>query len=189
MFVTFGELKVSTPQAADIAETMDRIERGIKSEIYHGYLPRPIPHALDHSPDRLLSAYLNSSTSDRELFQIADHRIASILQVYAERMAALAVRHSRANLVDKAVTALGLALLIGHDDRDVMLVMPLPWRSAELLGLEPAQIFDRAAACLPEPASTGLRKFARRAPKDRTLACMGYVESSDEGGFRYERRW
>jgi hypothetical protein len=35
------------------------------------------------------------------------------------------------------------------------------------------------------PGTVNLVFWLMRAPADRTLASMGFVESSDEGGFRY----
>jgi hypothetical protein len=78
--------------------------------------------------------------------------------------------------------------IAGHE-REGLLVLPLPWRSAELLQHDPVDVFARAASLLPEPARGALQKFTQRAPEDRSLAAMGYEEAVDPDGFRYRRTW
>jgi hypothetical protein len=191
VFMTFDDVRVSAtpPDTPNLVETIAQLERDVANGLYHGYLSRPIPDALDNSPRSLCHAYLRSAESDQALLQCADPRIASVLQGYAERLASLAVRRHQTTLVEASVVALGLSMLIGDDAREWLLVLPLPWHAAERLEQPPQDLFELVAAQLPDPACAGLRQFAQRAPEDRTLAAMGYQEGSDDEGFRYQRSW
>ncbi len=102
-------------------------------------------------------------------------------------MASLAVRRRDARLLVRAV----IAVVIGGLDQnalEALMVMPLIEKSAGLLHVDLAGLFEQAAAVVGHPGSVNLMVWLTRAPEDRTLASMGFVESSDEGGFRYRFR-
>ncbi len=165
------------------------LEAAASSKLFHGYGPRPIPHELDGQVEQFIDAYLSAAPDERTLLESLPDFAASVLLAFAERRAAFAIRMKSKQLLLHSVVAVGLAAEIGDDDREGMLVMPLPWHSAELLGVDPAEVFKHAAAILPETGTRALLAFSQRLPEDRTLSCMGYEAGSDEGGFRYVRTW
>jgi hypothetical protein len=146
-----------------------------------GYLSRPIPVARDTEIRDLLAA-----TSPQALAAVLDQSHAPVLLAFAERMAALAVRRHDPDVLRDGIRAAAAAFEVA-DEREALLVLPLLWRSAELLGLDPA------AELTGPPSGTGapgaLADFATRQPEDRTIQVMGYRESADDDGFRYERTW
>jgi hypothetical protein len=77
------------------------------------------------------------------------------------------------------------------DPRDALLRLALLYHSAERLGVAPQELFDIAAGVARGPVAEAMRDFTRaRAPEDRTLAAMGYRESSDPTRpLIYERTW
>lgn len=171
----------------DLTDLADRMDAAIRDGVYDGYGPRPIPHPLDEPVEALLRSVRTAGASANELLSCIDNGFADVLLCYAERFSAMAVRRNSLETLELALFALGLA---NHGDyREKLLVMPLPWRSAELLGHDPRHTFERVAAELPNAGREALLGFARRQPADQTLAVMGYIESADQDGFRYQRTW
>lgn len=68
-------------------------------------------------------------------------------------------------------------------------MLPLLWRSAEILGLNPEEQFRAAVEAVGGIGREQLLAFTRRSSRDRSIKAMGYFESADEGGFRYKRTW
>lgn len=110
-----------------------------------------------------------------------------VLLAYAERMASLARRESSAHHLRSGLAA--VAITPDDDDvRDAIPVQALLWRSAEVLGLDPAAEFRRVADEVGDQA--GFVEFTTRGADDRSLDAMGYLEVEDaELGFSYERNW
>ena len=110
-------------------------------------------------------------------------RAPALLQVWSERIAALAVRlDSPQPLV---LGLVGLSLAQADDEHEALLVAPLHRRSAEKLGVDAGRIFDEAAG----PHRPRRRALAGRACATPTTSprTPGYVEDDDGEGFRYER--
>jgi len=151
-----------------------------------GYGPRPLPDPLDEKIRHLIEARERAGRLP-DLAGALSLRQARVLLAFAERMASLAVRSA-----DPAVLRQGLlAWSVGapaEDPRDAVLILPLLWSAAEKLRLDPAAEF-RAAAGRAPASSPGLESFASRSPENRRIEAMGYVESADAGGFRYQRTW
>lgn len=165
----------------------DRVDAAIRDGVYDGYGPRPIPHPLDDAVEALLRAVRDDGASAAEVLGCINRRLASVLLAYAERSAALAVRRASLETLELALFALGLAE--PDDSREKLLVMPLPWRSAAMLGHDPRRTFERVAAELPKAGREDLLGFTRRRAADQTLSSMGYIEGADHDGFRYHRTW
>lgn len=164
-------------------EDLDRLE----ADRHLGYLPRPIPQPLDDEIRRLLAPVLDAGGwADLRARVTPDHH--SVLRVFAERMASWAVRQRDSRPLKIALAALALG---GLDDgsREALAVVPLVYRSAERLDVEPEELFEDVARHVGDEAASTLRAFPRRSPRDRSIAAMGYEESRDEDGFRYRRTW
>lgn len=170
-------------------EALACFERAVSSTQFHGYGPRPIPHDLDRKVDQFIEACLSAAHDERQLLECLPMDAVSVLLAFAERQAALAVRAKSLELVVRALIAVSVSAEIRGDEREGMLILPLPWHSAELLGADPADVFKSAAAILPASGAAVLLGFSKRSRDDQTLDCMGYKTGSDEGGFRYVRTW
>lgn len=145
-----------------------------------GYLHWPLPCATDQQIRELVDALVGKDPIELTREQ------SGVLKTFAERMASLSrfksdAGHLRAGLL-AAVFATG-----SEDGREVLLVLPLLWRSAEVLGLDPAEEFRKAA----DRTGRGqfLLDFTGRSPEDRSIEAMGFKEIEDEFGFFYERTW
>ncbi|HCN76762.1 MAG TPA: hypothetical protein DIT13_06160 [Verrucomicrobiales bacterium] len=171
------------------AEALTCFESAVSSTQFHGYGPRPIPHDLDGAVDRFIDAYLSATHEERRLLECLPTNAASVLLAFAERQATLAVRVKSKELLVRALIAVGLSAEIRADEREGMMILPLPWHSAQFLDYNPADVFKQAATVLPAVGAQALVSFSQRSPDDQTLDCMGYRTGSDEGGFRYVRTW
>ena len=145
-----------------------------------GYGSWPLPCERDHEIGavvRMLTASNVEGVGDRH---------GDVLRAFAERMATLARREMSREHLRVGLSAAGLACGL-DDDREVLLILPLLWRSAKVMGLDANAEF-RAVATGSDGRKV-LGDFASRRAKDKTLEVMGYVEVEDESGFRYERTW
>ena len=132
---------------------------------------------------RAVHAFTESTPRDQAAFRAGiDRSRAGLLQVWSERIAALAVRlDSPRPLV---LGLVGLSLAQADDEHEALLVAPLHRRSAEKLEVDAGRIFDEAAG-LTDLA--GARWLAEQRDSDEQPEDAGYVEDDDGEGFRYER--
>lgn len=153
-----------------------------------GYLDRPLPSPRDDE----ITALLDRARHDGQLVRLVELARPgqdAVLGAFAERMASLAVRTGDPAMVRHGLLSAAIAIVAPDVDvREVLLILPLLWHSAARLELDPATEFQATAEEFP-PAATQLRQFVARKPQDRRIEVMGYVESADDGGFRYARTW
>jgi hypothetical protein len=153
---------------------------------FAGYGPAPLPNSRDDLVDRFIDeAVAGGPAVVAGFVKSASESGRRVLRAYAERMASLAVRRHEASLLVRAT----VAIVIGGLDQnalEALMVMPLIENSARLLGADLASIFEESAAVVAHPGSVNLMVWLTRAPQDRTIAAMGFVESSDKDGFRYK---
>lgn len=148
-----------------------------------GYGRKPLPTIRDDE----IAVLLHQLVSQNSISSLEpQHGI--VLAAYAERMASLAVRTGSSELIRDGLVAIQLALKSG-DQRESMPVLSLLSRAAELIGSTPSEEFLAAARYMSLTPSDQLISFLERNEDDRSLAAMGFVESSDEQGFRFERVW
>ncbi len=114
---------------------------------------------------------------------------ATVLSAFAERMATLAVRQGATEPLTPGLHAAAVALAAADDRRDVLPVLALLYRAAELTGADPRAAFAGAARDLPPAIADPVLGFAARSHEDRSLDAMGYVERHDPTGFRFDRAW
>jgi hypothetical protein len=156
---------------------------------FGSYGPSPIPNSRDDA----VAQFVDRTRSGGPLAAAAvtaqvSERGRRVLRAYAERMASLAMRRRDAQLLVRAVVAVVLGGL-DQNALEALMVMPLIENSARLLEVDLASIFESAANSVGHPGSVNLMLWLTRAPEDRTLASMGFVEAEDEGGFRYQLKW
>jgi hypothetical protein len=153
---------------------------------FASYGPSSLPNSRDDLVDKFIDQAISGGPAAvADFVEAASERGRRVLRAYAERMASLAVRRRDAHLLVCAV----IAIVIGGLDQnalEALMVMPLIENSARLLGSDLADIFEKAAAIVGHPGSVNLMVWLTRAPEDRTPAAMGFVEASDEDGFRYK---
>ena len=170
-------------------ELLTMLEHDIADHAFSAYGPRPIPHALDRKIKTLIESFLASEETGKSLLSCLPAKACQVLLAFAERQASYAIRTGSASALPAAVIAIGLAASIGGDEREGVLVMPLPWRAATLLGVHQEKLFTSAASKVPEPGAKALTAFMQRRPEEQRLDSMGYVEGADADGFRFMRKW
>lgn len=154
-----------------------------------GYGPKPIPNTLDMMISEVIDCWrlLDEQERIQEAEAISDDQRAALL-AYSERMASNAVRlKSRLDLV-RGIIALAIDGWRFEWRENVMLVS-LHFNSANKIGVSPQDLFLEASNCLSEQVKDALLAFLRRKPEDQKIEAMGFRESSDSDGFRYERVW
>jgi hypothetical protein len=113
---------------------------------------------------------------------------ATVLNVFAERAATIAVRHRDAREIHAGLVAAAIALTLDGDAREAIPALALLYRAAEMIGHDPNFEFAAADELCGGRASV-LMEFSRRAPVDRSIEAMGYEEGEDKHGFRFMRNW
>ncbi len=68
--------------------------------------------------------------------------------------------------------------------REHLIALSATYRSCELAGLSPTDVFSSVAAVLPEDHADELRAFLRRTAEDRSLTAFGLVERVNATGER-----
>lgn len=162
---------------------MDRL-RVFDPDGHEGYGNWPLPSSADDEVENALAAL----TPDDARRLSADE--ADVLVTFAERMAILARRSGDPERLRAGLAAASAASTAEEEDeREVILILSLLWRSAEVLGLDAESEFLAAAERFDRSRAWPLTEFPERSPRDRPIEVMGYSELDDEFGFRYERNW
>ncbi|WP_322756239.1 hypothetical protein [Frankia sp. Cas3] len=149
------------------------------------YAGTPIPSNRDFMIKKLLLK------ADRigalgDIYELVLDDEASLLAVFAERMAALAVRNRDQEDLQVGLLAAAIACEKSRDFRDVVHPISLLWRSAELIGLDPVLEFQAAERRLPFK-SNFLSGYPKRPVEMRNIQVMRYIESADADGFLYKK--
>lgn len=165
------EADVTPPNILDVLEPAQN----------EGYGGRKLPCTRDEEIAHVVEALSRGRATDEDLGPPHAH----VLGVFAERMATLARRQGSPSDLKLGLEALALAERLG-DSREALLVMPLLWKTAEVLALNPTSEFVQVAE---RHGVKELRAFVERRPEDRSVESMGYVETYDESGFIYDRTW
>jgi hypothetical protein len=167
-----------------VASGFDPADPGQQRFVAYG--PAPIPDPRDDLVDKFLDQVESGGPAAVASYTVgASERGRRVLRAYGERMASLAVRRHDPGLLVRAVAAIVLGGL-DQNALEALMAMPLVENSARLLDTNLASIFEKASGIVGHPGSVNLMVWLTRAPEDRTIASMGFVESSDEGGFRYK---
>jgi hypothetical protein len=148
-----------------------------------GYYRSRIPCDADSEIARAISAFAEATPREQAAFRAGiDRTRAGLLQVWSERIAALAVRLDSSRPL--VLGLVGLSLAQADDEHDALLVAPLHRRSAEKLDVDADRLFDEAAGMTDLIGARWLRDARDSADQ---VEDSGYVEHVDEDGFRYLR--
>jgi hypothetical protein len=147
------------------------------------YYDSAIPGPEDSSIARAVKAFSEADPTWQATFRDAvDHDRADLLCAWSERVAALAVR-----LDSERPLVIGLVGLSVADETaagEAMLIAPLHRRSAEKLDVDADRLFDEAAGMTDLIGARWVRDARDSADQ---VEDSGYVEHTDEDGFRYLR--
>jgi len=148
------------------------------------YADARIPNQRDIAIESLIERARQDGQLQELVAAIKPRNDSYILNLYARRMATLAVRRGDAGYIRVGLLALSVARQKTVDSRNDIRAQALLWRSCELLGLDPKAEFE-AIPVEFNSASTFITSWLRRSPADKQLAAVGYIESSDDDGFLY----
>jgi len=171
----------------DLEAFLEVVFDSIVDEKHPGYYHQPIPNELDDEIGNLVRVFIEASAQGREAILSKSREANSFaLIVFAERMAALAVReNSRRRLLEGL-----LALIIEgfkFDYRDNMTIWAPLYHSAAKIGVEPEGLFQEAASYARNTVSEWMLDFPKRSPEERGLRAFKFKETYAPDGFRYER--
>lgn len=164
-------------------------ESKLKPENHQGYWSSQIPSDVDRDISVLIDAFVNATSEEQRFISSVftdDHSFTFIR--FSERMACLAVREKSEKYIFEGL----IAHVIENgkfDWRENILVLSLLYHSAIKIGADPVLLFNKAAALAEGEIKEIIRNFPNRAPEDRSIEAMGYVESESEQGFCYKRTW
>jgi hypothetical protein len=169
-------------------DTPEELLLRLGSEATTGYGRLPIPNPLDDEVRQLLG-YISSAdeaTRTAVIGLLGEHH-GFVFCAFAERMANFAVRTGEPRYLGEAVVALAIADRL-IDQRECLLVLAPLYHATTRIGIDPVALFV-APVFAGDLFREYLSDFPRRPEESRSLAAMGYVESSDADGFRYKRTW
>ncbi|MEW2384474.1 hypothetical protein AB0873_20615 [Micromonospora sp. NPDC047707] len=143
-----------------------------------------IPGKQDRQAEAILARA--PQRMDQRFISSLDPSASLALGRYGARLATLALRQNRPDLLRRSLLATGLAGCLEPDDgRDLMVGLALPWIVARQLGASPAAVFGDVADSLPDgPVAALFEAFGART--DITLEAFGWelVTTADGPDFR-----
>lgn len=177
--------------ASPTFEWIIRVEFNPRDELqrrYTGYGLSKLPNSLDHEVSDFVDLLMASDAGTVAGLVLTDSG-RSVLRAFAERMSSLAVRREDTSLLPRALLAIVLGGL-ARGERDALMVMSLIDAAATRLGTEIAVLCQAIFPLVGDQGVQSLAEWLARAPADRSIAAMGYVESTDSNGlFTFKRDW
>ena len=159
----------------------------LKPAVNVGYGRKELPSPRDGEIRELLVSTADSVQFEQVML-LMPRGADGVLAAFAERAASIAVRHQDERELRAGLLAAALALALTDEPREVLPVLALLYRAAEMIGHDPRLEFSSANA-LTGGKATGLVDFLQRSPEDRSIQAMGYEEGDDKQGFRFLRAW
>jgi hypothetical protein len=168
---------------------LNEIIDSLGSERTKGYGPRPIPSDIDDDVRTVVQAIAREHGGARaDIIARLTEVHGLVLNAFAERMAAYAVRNGQARHIQEALDALAIALPL-VDYREVIPILALLFHSAEKIGLDARTAFEAAMVRADAAFQRMAGGFLTVDEESRSIATMCYIESTDQDGFRYKRTW
>lgn len=153
------------------------------------YAFRAIPCEIDTLISDFVRMFMQAAMPERRLIIDAiPPRAGGFLTCFAERMATLGVRKQSRQILLEGLVAL-VVESYKEDFRDNLINLAPLYDAALRTGVDPQALFNEAASYLNNAPARDIAEFPRRKLEDRDLASMGFIESSDADGFKYERTW
>jgi hypothetical protein len=150
------------------------------------YRREELPCPIDERLEQICVTFMEASPNQRRSIPaLLDEQVCTALFFFAERMAMLSVRRQSYPVLLNALIAL---VIIGPrtDERELLMVLSLIYRSAIKLQVEPEQLFSVAVHYASDQATkTVILSYLDRNPEDRSIAAMGYRELEGPSGLVY----
>jgi hypothetical protein len=170
--------------AMSIAELVSTLD-----DMPEGWFRGPLPAPFDQTVAKVVDSYIGGDEEERaQLLEGLDTDRSWMLAGYAERAASVAVHERSPEPLVRGLVAIGLAATQLYE-KEVLILLPLFWRSAERIGVDGALLFTSAADLLGDaaPEPDWIRAFPDRDERGRSLGAMGYEEREEPNGMLYHR--
>ncbi len=147
-----------------------------------GYYKQDIPSVIDHQLMSLLKESVN-------VIQIDSKKLSEsyrIFNLFAERMATLAVREKKIEWVKLGVFGL-CRFSLDKDYREAVSILSLLYDAIVRIGDTPKIIFKEVE--LNTSGTMFIESFLNRSEADKTINAMGYETIGNGNDFLYRRTW
>lgn len=172
----------------DLSEVISEYSKKLQSKHHAGAISLPIPSQVDLDVLNLIELFMKAAPEQQKFISSQftnDH--SDVLLGVSERLAALAVRERKSDILLKALIVLAFEDA-KFDVRENILVMAPLYHSAIKIGANPKGLFHSAATyATDEELKRELYGFPDRLEEDRNLEAMEYKEIMSPDGFRYKR--
>jgi hypothetical protein len=164
-----------------IEEMIKRVE----AEDLTGYGHWPLPCPVDNEMSTIVNAFLHATPTEREAVygKVKDP---FLFLAFSRRMAILGVRERSERRLFEGLIAHAIEDF-KSDARENLIELSLLYHSASRIGLDPAELFQRAAAFATPEAAKYILGFINRNPELRKIETMRFRETMTPEGFSYER--
>ena len=174
----------SLQTSPSLADTLVQLEQSRVRDYY----AMPMPSPLDEAVAALARRYSQAPAAERTAIDARislEHSYGFL--IFAERMAALAVRERSVERVRDGL--LGLALEhFRLDLREDLMVFSLLHHSARRIGADADALFrSLGPPTVAADVAQEFERFAQRPAELKQIRVFGYHEVSDDTGFRYDR--
>lgn len=162
---------------------------GTLDDMPEGWFRGPLPAPFDQTVAKVVDSYIGGDDNERaQLISGLDTDRSWMLAGYAERAASLAIHEASPEPLVRGLVAVGLAAKHLYE-KELLILLPLFWRSAERLGIDGSLLFSSASDLLGEgaPDPDWIRLFPERDERGRSLGVMGYEEHEEPNGLLYRR--
>jgi hypothetical protein len=152
-----------------------------------GYGSWPLPCPVDDEIAKLISIFIAATPLERKTVseEVAKLELTFAFLAFSERMAILGIRENSESRLFEGLMA-HVIEDFRYDDRENLLVISLLYHSAVKIGLNPVDLFQKAAAFARPEAANFILRFAQN---PRSIHSMGYKEIMNPEGFSYKRTW
>jgi len=147
---------------------------------------RRIPHPYDEDVLAVIEAYRQANAVERQVMldELGRGGI-SVLNGFADRLAAIAVRIRSVEPLRQGLVALGMVADLLNDWRDHLFGLAVIKHSAGLLGTSLSTLIDSVADEVPPTAVARFRAFDARADQHKTLSAFNRRTEGSGDQFRY----
>lgn len=163
--------------------TKDEFRR-LGTKEFHGYGTAAFPDQRDLTMDHIVARLEDGSAFSQTSAQLTPSQ-RNVFGAFALRAASIAVQADDPDMVRKAIIAIAMALDGSLGNKDELLQVPLPLRSAEHLGLDLPALMDQVTSIIPDATMAVIRGYADCDDLARMVGEMGYEERGAGQDFRY----
>jgi hypothetical protein len=158
----------------------------LEAENLAGYGSWPLPCDVDDKISTIIEIFLGLKPNERKV-PFGKTKTSFLFLSFSRRMAILGARENSENRLFEGLMA-HVIEDFRYDYRENLIVLSLLHYSAFKIGLNPYDLFHRAAAFATPETADRLLRYGRRKPGVGLIESMGYKEVVTPDGVSYERK-